>query len=346
VLHGAELAPLGLQFRGRTVLDTTKGEAMSASFISRIGIASALVINLMVGSATNAGETATGYSWTEILVPSIGPLGLVIGINDHDQVAVHNADGSKSGIYRNGIFTPLPAFPAGSSNVSTNGINNAGAIVGGALSPSDPTHEQGFILIGSKYSFFSRPGWDNTEARAIANSGLITGFNFNGPFSNQDFSTTAGFIYNPATKTFTDATPPGSGTGFSATQGMNADGRISGDGRSPDLGRYAFIWQQGMLVKGGRKLAPFLARFKIADDGTAARGINDAGVIVGFTGSGGSVVGFVGSDSRGFQLLVPPGGDAAGAITICGGINNFSHVVCEVTDALGNNRAFIGTPDE
>lgn len=315
---------------------------MSDSFIQRVSLTSALTLIFTIGSAN-----AATYSWTEIVIPSIGPLGLAIGINDNDQVAVTNLDGSKTGIYRHGIFTPLPPPPAGYT-VAAFGINNGGTIVGTAFSPLNPTHQQGFLLIGSTYAFFSRADWDNTWPRAIANSGLITGFNYNGlgNIPNLDFSTTAGFIYDPNTHTFTDATPPGSGSGFSTTQGMNADGRISGDGRLPGLGRYAFIWQQGTLVKGARQLAPFLARFTIADGGTAARGINDAGVIVGFTGSGGSAVGFVGSASGGFQLLIPPGGDAAGAVAICGGINNFRHVVCEVTDAAGNNRAFVGSPDD
>jgi hypothetical protein len=319
---------------------------MNMSIIRRIGFACAVALNLMTSSPANAGGTGSGYSWTEILVPSIGPLGLVIGINDNDQVAVNNADGSKSGIYHKGIFTPLARAPAGYSAVDATGINNSGAIVGGAFSPSDPSHQQGFILIGSKYSFFSRLGWDNTAGRAISNSGMITGFNYNGVgnIPNPDLSTTAGFIYNPVTKTFTDATPPGSGMGFSTAQGMNASGRISGDGRLPDgSGRYAFVWQQGALGNDGHQLAPFLAKFSIGENGSVARGINDAGVIVGFLNGG---PGFVGSESRGFLLLVPPGGDAAGAFAGCSGINNFRHVVCEVTDALGNNRAFVGTPDE
>jgi hypothetical protein len=308
---------------------------MSAALISRIGM-SVFALSVMVSSAANA------YTWTEILIPSIGPLASGFGINDNDQVAVTSATGA-SGIYRNGIFTPLPAPPAG-YKVGATGINNSGVITGNAFSPSDPSHEQGFILIGSTYTFFSRPGWDNTEPRAIANSGLITGHSNNGPYLDGNFSPNAGFIYNPGTNTFTDATPPGAGTGpgFSTTQGMNADGRISGDGRLPGLGRYAFIWQQGTLVKGKRSLASFLARFTIADGGTAARGINDAGFIVGFT----SGVGFVGSDSRGFQLLVPPGGDTAGASVVCEGINNARQVVCGVTDALGNGRQFVGSPDD
>jgi hypothetical protein len=313
---------------------------MNTSFSQRVSIISALTLVLTIGAA-NAAGTSPGYSWTEILVPSIGPLGLVIGINDYDQIAVNNADNSKTGIYRHGVFTALPAPPAGYT-VSAQGINNVGVIVGTGFT-SDPTLGQGFILIGSHYTFFSRPGWDNTSARAIANSGLITGFS-----SSADLSATAGFIYDPRTKTFTDATPPGSGTGFSATQGMNSSGRITGDGRQPDgSGRYGFVWQQRTLGNDGQQLAPFLAQFRIAGVGTAARGINDAGVITGFVNAGSGVVGgFVGNDVRGFQLLVPPGGDAPEAFVGCSGINNANKVVCEVTDALGNNRAFVGTPDQ
>ena len=310
---------------------------MNASFIQRGAVLSALTLIVTVGSAS-----AAEYTWTAILIPSIGPIGNAFGINDKGQVAVNSADGSKAGIYRNGIFTPLPPTPAGYSKISVYGINNAGTIVGGAYPPTDPTHEQGFVLIGSKYTFFSRQGWSNTEARAIANSGLITGYN-----RTDDLSTSAGFVYNPATNTFTDATPPGSGAGFSTAQGMNAAGRISGDGRSadPNVGRYAFVWQQQTIVKGTDQLLPFLARSQIVGADSAARGINDAGLIVGFSNPG-SPVGWVGNDARGFQLLVPPGGDAPGVGVACEGINNLNQVVCDVMDPNGNSVGdFIGTPN-
>jgi len=335
---GAALSALkNAENRGPSTINvTTKGETVNASFALHGSLTSVLTLIFTIGSAN-----AAGYSWKEILIPSIGPMGAAFGPNDKGQVAVTNADGTKTGIYRSGIFTPLPPAPAGYT-VAAQGINNSGTIVGFALSPSDPTHQQGFILIGSKYAFFSRPGWDNTAPRAIANSGLITGYNF-----TSDQSSFAGFVYSASTNTFTDATPPGSGDGFSVTQGMNSDRRISGDGRSPDLGRYGFVWQQGPQVRGSRQLAPFLARLKLADEATAARGINDAGIIVGFTGRpDGTSVGFVGSDSRGFQLLVPPGGDAPEANIACEGINNFRQVVCQVADAAGNVREFIGSPDE
>src|SRR5215469_17897727 len=228
------------------------------TLMKRISIASALTLSFTISSAANA----AGYTWSEILIPSIGPLGLTIGINDKGQVAVSNVDGSKSGIYGKGTFTPLAAPPAGYS-VQARGINNSGIITGGAFPPSDPTHEQGFVLVGSKYTFFSRPGWNNTEGRAISQSGLVTGFNADDLTA---LTACAGFIYDPATGVFTDATPPGSGGCFSTAQGMNAAGRISGDGRLPDgTGRYAFIWQQGTLVQGSGTLPPFLSRIRIGD---------------------------------------------------------------------------------
>ena len=309
---------------------------MNASIIQRVGIKSALTLVFIVGSAS-----AAAYSWTQILIPSIGPIGNPFGINDKGQVAINSADGSKVGIYRNGAFTPLPPLPAGYSRVTVFGVNNAGTIIGSAFPPTDPTHEQGFILSGSKYTFFSRPGWSNTEPRAISNAGLITGYNY-----TDDLSTYAGFIYDPSTNTFTDATPPGTSAGFFTAMGMNAAGRISGDGRSADLGRYAFVWQQQPIVKGTRQLMPFIARSQIAGANSAARGINDAGLIVGFFNSG-NPAGFVGNEARGFELLVPPGGDAPGAGVVCEGINNFNQVVCLVQDVNGNVVGdFIGTPDQ
>jgi hypothetical protein len=115
------------------------------------------------------------------------------------------------------------------------------------------------------------------------------------------------------------------------------------------VGRYAFISQPGTSNVGTRTLVPFLDRIVVAAGTSSARGINDAGVITGFTvNSAGRQVGFVGNASRGYQLLVPPGGDAAGVMMFCQGINNARQVVCGVTDAVTGNTlgAFIGSPSE
>jgi hypothetical protein len=88
-------------------------------------------------------------------------MGGSFGINDRGQVTVQNAatgSGAKTGIYHDGAYTPLPALPAGYTFFGATGINNSGVIVGGAYAPTAPPHEQGFILIGSKYVLFSRPG--------------------------------------------------------------------------------------------------------------------------------------------------------------------------------------------
>ncbi len=277
---------------------------------------------------------AQDYLWTEIVILG-ATVGGAWGINDQGQVAVNTTDGT-AGIYWNRTFTPLPPPPQGFV-VSALGINNDGVITGNARTVSDI--RQGFILRGSTYTLFSRPGWDNTEGRAIANSGLITGYSY-----GIGGTPTAGFIYDPDTG-FTDATPPGST--FTITQGMNTFGRITGNGIEAGIGRYGFVWQQGTITKGKRELLPFLDRIKI-DVSTNTRGINDSGVVVGWiTGATGRGDGFVGSDALGYQRLVAPGGEMPGNSTVCQGINNFAQVVCTVNDSAFNPLgAFIGSPSE
>jgi len=295
-----------------------------------VGVLSLLLSNL-------AG--AQGYSWTEIVIPG-STISNAFGLNDKGQTAVTTTDNT-SGIYGDGTFTPLPPPPEGISRVIATGINNDGVITGSAYTVTGI--EQGFILRGSTYMLFTRPDWDGTEPRAIANSGLITGYSY----STHVFSY-AGFIYDADTNTFTDATPPGSD--YTIVHGMNKFGRITGHGREsgiPGRGRYGFVWQHGAIAKGKRELLPFLDRLSI-DFHTRGRGINDSGIVVGFLSDAAARGdGFVGNDARGYQRLVAPGGEVAGNSTICEGINNFAQVVCFVMDPAGNTLgAFIGSPVE
>ena len=284
----------------------------------------------LVPATAKAGDV---YAWTQIVIAN-ATVQTAFGPNDLGQVAIIDLTGTVSGIYQNGRFTRLPAAPSGFT-VSAYGINNAGVIVGFATTTAD-SHEQAFILKRGQYRFFSRAGWQNTEARSIGPSGLVVGINF------QDTGEYAGFVYDPSAGTFTDVTP--SGSIYTIAQGINRLGRISGSGQD-DLGRYAFIWQQSPSGNGSQALVPFFERIELGDGYTNARGINDEGVIVGWAQASGQRVGFVGSASRGYQLLVPPGGDAAGVSSYCQGINNARQVACYVSDANGNTlAAFIGTP--
>jgi hypothetical protein len=299
---------------------------MSTTFLT----AAALVA---LGLQPVSALAAPSYSWTQIVIPG-KQVQVTRGLNDLGQVTIVNTDGT-SGIYRLGQFKPLPAPPAGYT-LGASGINNSGVIVGFAFT-SDP-HYQAFILKGGQYKFFTLPGWQSTEARSIGPSGLVVGMSY------QDSGEYAGWIYDPSTGIFTDATPPGSV--FTVVQGINRFGRISGSALDANFGKYAFVWQQG-ASGGAAELVPFLDRVILEGVFTNARGINDAGVITGFlqnVGSSGQSVGFVGNATEGYQLLFPPGA-AAAAATYCSAINNFGQVACDVQDAFGNSLgAFIGTP--
>jgi hypothetical protein len=276
---------------------------------------------------------AQDYQWTEIVIQGTTVV-QAWQINDRGQVAIGVTADGRSGIYENGTFTSLP--PLEGFQVGALGINNDGVITGGATDPAGIQH--GFILRGSTYTLFSRLGWDNTAGRAIANSGLITGQNFNAD------GTSAGFIYDPDPGMFANATPPGSTN--TITQGMNSFGRITGHGTEPGIGRYGFVWQQGTIIEGNRELLPFLDRLKIGVSGAATRGINDSGVVVGFTSNPDLTSdSFVGSDALGYQRLVLPGGEVPGNSTFCEGINNLAQVVCFVWDSDSNPQGtFIGSP--
>jgi hypothetical protein len=271
---------------------------------------------------------AAAYVFVPVVIPGASYFNF-FGPNDKGQILVDTFE-LGTVIYQDGVFTPLPSPPAGYF-VTGLGINNAGTVVGAAYTGPDFL-EQGFILTGSVYRFFSRPGCQNTELRGISNQGLVTGYCFD--FTSPVF---AGFVYDPRTDTFTDATPPGSD--LTIVQGMNRAGVISGSARDASTGRYAFIWQQGTFAKGKGQAVPFIDRFRVNNESSRARGINDAGVIVGFTDS----AGFVGNAVLGFQLLKVPGATTSNT-TFCEGINNRGQVTCAFTDDDFQSHVYIGSP--
>ena|SRR2546422_34237 len=293
----------------------------------------------------NALIVAAAYAFTPVVIPGASSVS-IWGINDQGQAIVQTDIGSGvSGVYHGGTFTPLPSAGSG-VQLSAFGINNAGVVVGSATTTADP-NEKGFILTGSLYRFFSRPGFTNTEPRAIGNSGLVTGTSWN--FDQDGNPINAGFVYDPSTNTFTDATPPGA-VGFIVMQGINKSGVISGSGNQPGIGGCAFIWQMGIFNNGKSAAVPFLDRVRIAGGFARARGINDAGLIAGFTPdeTNSMIVGFVGNSVRGFQLLTAPGATPDNGGTMCQGINNLAQVTCGVIEdvAVANSTAFIGSPSE
>jgi hypothetical protein len=284
---------------------------------------------------------AAAYVWSQVVIPGKNAT-TQFGINDRGEVAV-TADDGTTGIYRNGKFTPLPAPPASCAcAVTATGVNDSGVIVG-ISTPLAGGAESGFLLSNGTYTFFSWAGWDNTEPRGIGDQGLVVGFAW-----NNDFFTNAGFVYDPATGTFTNVTP---GSGYPAiVQGINRSGRIAGSYITTGPRRlFALVSQIAPLQAFGATQVPFQSRTQVTGAPTRARGINDYGVTAGFITSDpqtGAFAAYVGNDTWGYELVVPPGGDAPNVSSLCTGINNRFEIACatSVADTGETIGLFIGRP--
>lgn len=251
-----------------------------------------------------------GSTFTD--VRGVNNVGHVVGYTSLDGV------NNFSFLYAAGGFSPLAPSALQPSAL---GINDSDVVVGG----TNTTPEQAFIYTGGTYTFFSRPGWTNTEARAISNSGLVVGWSYETDALGS-FTSSSGFIYNPATSTYTDI--PIAGSPFVIAQGINGAGQV--------VGSALFIpgGEQGWL----RQPAGAISFFHVAGASTRARGINDVGVITGFV-TGAVNSGFVGTSS-GFELLDVPGA----ASTVGEGINNAGQVAGLWFDAANVSHGFMATP--
>ena len=150
------------------------------------------------------------------------------GINNTGQIAGTAIVGASelSFVYSSGLFAPLSVPPL-SVEVSPVGLNDFGVVVGGAQ-VSAGASELGFILNGITYTFFSKPGWQQTEARAVGNSGIVTGTAFNNDAAGNTIAG-VGFIYNRWSGNFTDISVPGAG--LTLAQGFNQAGQVVGSGQ-------------------------------------------------------------------------------------------------------------------
>jgi len=244
---------------------------------------------------------------------------------------------------KTGVFTSLPPVPGqvDSDAVSNGfiGINDPGVVVGSTS--FDGSTQSGVILhTNGTFTFFQHPGWPITIARAVGNSGLVTGYATN--FDNSDF---IGFIYDPVSNSFIDLLE----SPQTIAQGINASNQVAGsafffpDGIYPGSppGQYAFVRNGGGAI----------TLFRVNGSRTRARGINDFGTIAGFiTVPPGVASGFVGT----LAGLPGPGQNipdvdllnVPGAVdTIAQAINNAEQVVgaWDLGDSAFQH-GFIATP--
>ena len=223
--------------------------------------------------------------------------------------------------YAGGVFAPLPFSPLSPSAL---GMNDSGVIVGGT-SGTLGTPEQGFIFQAGAYTFFSRPGWTNTEARGINNAGVITGWSYETDPVTGGFTASSGFIYKPGSGFIDIPVPPST---FVIAQGINTAEQVVGSASLP--GNQSFLRQPDGTMD----------FFQVAGLSTRARGINDTGLITGWVTSAGLQQAFVG-DSSGYQLL---SADPSSVFTAGEAINNAGQISGVWNDTAGNSHGFIGTP--
>ncbi len=294
-----------------------------------------------------AAAQARGYQYQLLDYP--GALTTqVYGINDRG-VAVGSGFGftNVSSITfqyntRTKLFTVVPGA-SGYSETDVLGINNRGVMVGGVIS-LDGNTESGFIrATDGTFTILAQPGWANTEARAVSEEGLVTGFSY-----SADASSFVGFVYDPEHQSFTAIFP----SPFTIAQGINERGQVVGhvtlDPSAAYPGSPAGLYGFRRDADGGVTL------FRINGHGTRARGITEDGLITGFVNdpASGGVKGFVTRllAATGFVALSIPD---AKLVVVPGQADTFAEGITEAGVIAGNVRdtpgvvvqhAFIATP--
>jgi len=179
-------------------------------------------------------------------------------------------------------------------------------------------------------------------ARAISSGGLVTGYD----------NVSGGFVYNPATGTFTAIYPPNSVSpnisyaaannqaNFTPAQGILANGQIVGSTllSANNPANVANPFFSGYVYNPGTSS---YSTFQVNGDSTQARGINGAGTITGFVQlASGNYDAFVGSGAS-FQLLSDPNAING---TFGEAINSSGQVAGVYYDGSFNTEGFIATP--
>ncbi len=244
-----------------------------------------------------------------------------------------------------------PGFDGITSFASPISINDAGVMTGSTF---EPTGVRSFTLKDGVFTFFSIPGWAETNARTIGNptaahpQGLVVGYVDDGVFDTlQSF---AGFIYDPATAAF--ATINTVDSFFTIVHGQNALGQIVGnifsDGSTLAFGRWGLLFTPTTGVD--PMLGGTVSYFRVNGMRTSARGINDNGLIAAAVQDAtGATQTYVGTSSS-FQLVNVPGSTGPrcpeGFLpgTFPEHISNAGQVAGMLIDSACNQRGFIATP--
>lgn len=244
-------------------------------------------------------------------------------------------------------FTALPPLSPCFDQAAL-GINDSGVIAGDCQVDAADSLDFGFILDKKgDYTYLNYPGFEHTYPRGISKTGVVTGY----AIDNWDDYNWIAFIYDPKSETFTQIAFPVPDPTLTAWEplahGITANGRVVG---SVILANADFSYEDywGFV----REPNGAITYFQVNGTHTLARGINDAGVISGFTYTPDWSVreGFVGTLPRlgGFrtmpnaEVLVAPFSGATETLSTA--IDNSGDLVGIWIDGSGNLYGYIATP--
>ena len=324
--------------------------AIRCAFVLAAAVFSSSVFGDYVANRIDYVDPGNGAVANFTQLWSINSKGTALGIASFDgAVTVFNfVYDPETGNY---VRPPLPpGFDGITTFAQVTSINDAGVMTGATF---EPTGVRGFTLKDGVFTFFSIPGWAETNARTIGNptaahpQGLVVGFVDDGVFDTTE--STNGFVYDPVTSASATLNTP---SFFTIAHGQNVLGQIVGniiaDGSSLAFGRWGFLFTPTTGVD--PMLGGTVSYFRVNDMRTSARGINDKGLIAAAvqdaTGSTQTYVGASGS----FQLVNVPGSTGSQCpegffpSTFPEHISNAGQVAGLLIDSACNQRGFIATP--
>lgn len=225
----------------------------------------------IVGASTNLGDvTSRAFLWRNATLNDIGEF-MPRAINNNGDVVGwlslkrNSVDWYEHAcLWRNGSLTDLGALNGLSSFAY--GINNAGKIVGLALS-SDEQTTRAFVWNNGAMSDLGTLGGKSGQAYAINNLNQIVGF------ANAASGTPHGILFNlDQSGSVTTRTDLGTAvSNYSYAYAMNSQGQVVG------TNGHAIFWQNGIMTDLNQYL-PANTKWVLE----AATGINDKGQIVGW----------------------------------------------------------------
>jgi probable HAF family extracellular repeat protein len=249
------------------------------------------------------------------------------GINASGQVvgSYNDAGGTAHGfLLSGGTYTNFNDPDANGGDTLADGINNLGQIVGTFI--NFPAQELGYIKIGNSYPFIVYPLNVNfvTQAHGINSLGEVVGE------YNDNAGTIHGFVYLRDLGVFATFAPNDASFPVTILNGINENGTLmvgQHGGRGVPEG---FLWNGSFFI-------PLRDPFA-GNNGTAAKGVNDSGQVVGY---------YFDASNRAHGFLYSGGNyttiDVGARGTFLNGINDAGQIVGTYIDITGHDHGFVGS---